>query len=314
MAVRTITSAERAEHFRQATRALIAKGTTDQLRRHWGYVRQTSDDTVPKTALTVLVTGAAVGGYAGKKMGEGVAARLESRSPHAEVIEFMGMVFGVAGGLVLATFGYMAINEYAPGFRTWTKKSLQYAIETVITAHYGNDPVLSDTLFTCSLSLGIILDPCISPTGTAYNYEFLTESPKDEQGWIIDPKRNPAFPIEKVKPWYELGFITNKRVLSLLQKDLAELGEEKDPTLREALTTRIAEFKLAADHYYEKAEAEILVQKKNQKWSGTEYQAKITEFYELFGDSSEADINWIQDWPKILKARLNPSRAINIKG
>lgn len=293
-------ASDRAQYFRKVS-ALYTENGWDRLKRHWQYIRTPHREatTASGVALVFIVGGALLGAKTGKKIGNEIGKLVTNNPQKAQFGGDIGTGVGFFVGAGAGGYLYMTTIERSQYFEKWRVARLDDKIKEAITYSYSDDEILTN--FTCPVSLCVMDIPARTPSGGVFDYSYLMNCPRESNGNIIDPLRNPSYPEQNVLPDFEMSIVIQKRALFLMKTDIEHLGNA--PLLKQALMNQLKEIEQNRANRYENAREFIEERRRNKVVSPMEYKAEIAEFEHLFGENPEQDLDWSIDWAEILKSR-----------
>lgn len=175
---------------------------------------------------------------------------------------------------------------------------------------YGKDTVLSK--FVCPISKIVTLLPTRTSNGYLFDLECLLRIPKDQRGQTLCPMGGESFNVEQLSLDSETALVINKRLLYLLQQDIAHA--EKDPEIKKTLEAQATLVMAAIKTNYLNSLVMFDCRMANGVIKALECTEERAEFMSCFGDSPDREINWEEvNWNAVLDKRwlkLNPGTIV----
>lgn len=279
-----------------------------RLEKHWEYLK-TGNPMSIFTLSFLVAAGVFSGATVGSAVGGIIPWAISAISPGyketdcvARIRNLISANFGGVGGGLIGVHLHMYLDEHYGSFGEWYLQGLTKDMVGIIRDKYMNDPILC--LFECAISKDFMLFPVFSPTGMLYDLPQLRALPRDILGRVADPLRNPAFNPDHTKPWHELAYLNNKRIIFLIQQDQYIFVGENDRGVRERLAKVLEVLSKEAEHCYEKSKTVIENKRKMGSVDRDEYIADLNRFFDSFGDNPRSQLNWDLRWKEILEDRL----------
>ncbi len=193
----------------------------------------------------------------------------------------------------------MTLTEKHPSFEKWRNDCLISSVKIAITLSYSENEFLQN--FTCPVSLCVMDVPTHTPSGIFYDMTFLMNCPRESNGNIKDPNRNPSFPAIKAMPDFERSFVIHKKTQALLRADLLALATNDD--LGSVVHQQLVEIEKALENRYENGREIIENRRRTRAVTHEQYKIEIAEFERLYGTDWEQELDWGVDWLTTLNER-----------
>jgi hypothetical protein len=298
MATQTVLA--RAQYYQQVS-SLYTNNGWDRIRRHYAYIRtpDLATQNGMTTALSCISFNAFIGAKVGKKIGTEVERFVYHDLKSGEVGGLIGSGMGFVAGGAFGGYVYMTLTERHPSFERWRKDCIEETIKLATTFSYSDDELLQH--LTCPVSLCVMDVPVHTPSGIFYDMTFLMNCPREPNGDIKDPNRNPSFSEKQAIPDFERSFVIHKKLQALLRADLSEASTNQE--VSSVIQHQLAEIDKATENRYENGREEIEARRRAKTITHDKYKTEMEEFEKVFGSDWEKDLNWDIDWIEILNQR-----------
>ena len=287
-----------AQIYRHAV-ACYTGGGIDRLRRNWDYLHLPKNSTAFYGAFTAVATTAFGGAALGVTLGNTLVQSLPLDSRGRMIAMSIATGGGFTIGMGIGIYGQMCIVERSAGFREWKEIQITAALKKVLRDRFLKDPIWAS--LPCSISRSPMLIPVRSPSDSLYEYETIMEYANPSTGLIQDPFETPAFHKDKLTADLEMSVVILKRLKFLMEKDIHLFENESD--IRQLLLDEKEVLEKAIKIQYENARLKVEKRRQDEVITEDAYEQEIAEFKQRFGRGPKQDLDWSQNWPKILQGR-----------
>jgi hypothetical protein len=302
------TAAQRAQYFRQISMRYTNDGI-DRIKRHAEYCSHPETISSNQAVVTVVVASAVLFAKAGKVIGKQIEKIIFRDETEGTLGGYIGGGTGLVLGACAGGYTYMTFIEQTKNYKAWLKLKLENTIQEALTFSHSTDPILET--FCCPVSLCIMNIPAHTPGGVLYDFGFLMNCPKEGNGMIKDPFKNPSFREDEIILNLEMAFFIKKRIHFLLKEDLEAL--KNDPEAMQAVGAQLNNVEKTMKLAYEKSRDLIEERRRDKTVSAAEYKNEIEEFEKCFGVDENQALDWTLDWKNILTTRFqhfNPEAKV----
>ncbi len=284
------TPIDRVEFYKNALAPYTNHGTA-RVKRHWEFLISEPTHTLYFGARAIVTVGAGIG----------AGVKIAQNSPEG-ARKTATVVCGVGGAFVGAVT-YMTITERNRDYSKWINVKMDYIIESSVYNKYSDDPVLVS--FVCALRQTLSPIPARTPYGHLFDFNYLMECERDQNGLIKCPMTRKKFHESKLKMDFEASLFINKRMYCLTASDLNAVGTEGP--LKESLLRQMEKTKNCIKICYSRCLEIIDGKLAKEKITFDECQEERNVFAVVFGKTPEHQLDWALDWKDILDKRWRAS-------